>query len=103
MLLGMRERLSIRVECYDAVVKRSDQELPAAVHIECAENAGEVMAHGCAANAEAAGDIFVGQALPDQGDDVMLAFCEVPDQFGRTGIRWSMSVAEPVFSNGRIS
>jgi len=65
------------VEFDQAVFVRSNQELLAAMHIEFAENAGEVMAHGRAANAEAAGDIFVGQALSNQGDDIMLTFREV--------------------------
>ncbi len=82
---------------------RSAQELPATAHVKCAENAGEVMAYSRAANAETTGDVFVGQAFSTQADDVLLTGCEVPDQFGRTGIRWSMSVAEPVYFNGLVS
>lgn len=75
----------VRVEFDQAVFVCSNQELLAAVHIEFAENAGEVMAHGRAANVEAAGDVFIGQALSDQGDDVMLTFCEVLGPIRRDG------------------
>ena len=64
---------------------RSNQKLLAAVHIEFAENAGEVMAHGRTANAEAAGNIFVGQAFSNQGDDVTLTFCEILGPIRRNG------------------
>jgi len=64
---------------------RSKQELLAALHIKFAENAGEVMAHGRAANAEAAGDVFVGEALSDQADDVLLTLCEVSGPIRQNG------------------
>jgi hypothetical protein len=93
----------IRLEFDQAVFVRSNQKLLAAVHIEFAENAGEVMAHGRAANAEAAGNIFVGQALSNQAMMSRSRFVSPRTNPAGTGIRSSKPPAELVLSNALVS
>ena len=52
--------LLIRAEFYEAVLMGPKQQLLAAVHVELAENAGEVMAYGDAGNAETLCNVLVG-------------------------------------------
>ena len=59
----------------------SNQKLLAAGHAELVEDAGEVMAHGRGTDAETVGNVFIGEASPNQIDDLMLAFGQVVRAF----------------------
>ncbi len=67
--------LLVRAEFQEAVLMRTKQKLLTAVHVELAENTGEMMAYGYAGNAETLGNVLVGQCLADQANDRLFTAC----------------------------